>query len=74
MPTKFYVSLTYDLIGSYLEFKASSSESVRRYLTSKYFDEATKIWKLPWCNIYSQEEFMEISFRKIVIPVFMPLD
>lgn len=50
---EFYISLTRDLLGVYLVVTAENEETVRRYLQSEYFDRAAKVWKLPWCAIYT---------------------
>lgn len=46
----YYVSLTRDLIGCYLKFKAESELAVRQYLFENY--KCDEVWKLPWCSIY----------------------
>ena len=48
----FYVSLTHDLMGVYIEFKAESETAVRQYLAREYLDKKG-VWKLPWCAVYS---------------------
>lgn len=53
----FYVSLTKDLLGFYLRFRAESSDAVRLYLQHTYFRNDT--WTLPWCAVYTQKQLDE---------------
>lgn len=46
----FYVSLTYDLFGTFLAFEADSQQAVRYYLEAHYLCKG--VWKLPWCSVY----------------------
>lgn len=49
----YFVSLTKDLLGYYLHFKADSEETVRKYLSKTYFVKTGEgYWTLPWCSIY----------------------
>lgn len=47
---KFYVSLTRDLMGIYLEFTANSQEAVRQYLREEYLRK--RQWQIPWLAIH----------------------
>ena len=49
---KFYVSMTQDLLGVYIEYTANSDKAVRLYLAKRYL--AGKVWKLPWCAVYTE--------------------
>ena len=62
----FYISLVRDLLGAYLEVQASSEEDVRRYLVQEYFDDRSKIWKLPWCSIY-EGAIPDVPHERVVI-------
>lgn len=53
---RYYVSLTKDLLGCFLEFEADQAETVRLYLTNEYYRDG---WKLPWCSIYTEQKFKE---------------
>lgn len=54
----FYVSLTRDLLGCYLEYEATSEGILRKYLQEEYLaiydpkDIWSGTWKLPWCSVY----------------------
>jgi hypothetical protein len=47
----FYVSMTRDLLGVYIEYRADSEKAVRLYLEKKYM--RSGIWMLPWCAVYT---------------------
>jgi hypothetical protein len=47
----FYVSMSYDLLHVYIEYKAESDKAVRQYLERQYLRNG--VWKLPWCAIYT---------------------
>ena len=50
---KFWISLTRDLIGVYLEVEAESEEAVRNYLHKHYRRDG--VWMLPWCAVYDKQ-------------------
>lgn len=58
---KFYVSLSKDLLDTYIEFEAKDELAVRFYMQSEYRDQKTQIWKLPWCTIYNEQEIENIK-------------
>lgn len=57
----FWVSLSKDLVGIYLHFRADSQRTVREYMVKEYYDQKTGLWKLPWCTIYETEPREGIS-------------
>jgi hypothetical protein len=48
----YFVSLTGDLLGVYIEYQAESQLAVRQYLEKTYLRDHT--WKLPWCAVYER--------------------
>lgn len=68
---KFYISLVRDLLGCYLVVTAESESAVRSYLAHEYFDEESKVWKLPWCSIY--ESLPPDEPRQILIEKHEPI-
>jgi hypothetical protein len=61
----YYVSLTHDLIGVYLEFQAESESAVRRYLESEYLSKGG-VWKLPWCAVYTKRPTRSVIGEPII--------
>jgi hypothetical protein len=62
---KFYVSMTEDLLGVYIEYTADSERAVRLYLEKHYLREG--VWKLPWCAVYSSLPVHHTSLPQIVV-------
>jgi hypothetical protein len=48
----YFVSMTRDLLGVYIEYKADSKIAVEFYLEKHYLTR-TGEWKLPWCAVYT---------------------
>lgn len=48
----YFVSLTGDLLGVYIEYRAESKLAVEQYLHKTYMRDHT--WRLPWCAVYEQ--------------------
>lgn len=46
----YFVSLTRDLLGVYIEYRAESEQAVRQYLEREYYRNGE--WRLPWCAVY----------------------
>ena len=63
---KFYVSLTRDLLGYFIEFRADSRSSVEYYLRREYYI-SNGMYKLPWCSVYTEFEFINLRHEKRVI-------
>ncbi len=60
----YYVSLTGDLLGAYLVYRAPDEAAVRRHLAAVYW-----YGKLPWCAIYDETRSARIlAERAILIP------
>lgn len=64
-PDIFYVSLTSDLIGTYIKYRAESEEAVRAYVVRSYVksSHASNAYGLPWCSVYSERDYMNMRSK-----------
>ena len=53
MMHSYYVSMTRDLLGVFIEYKADSKNAVEFYLEKHYLT-LTGVWTLPWCAVYTE--------------------
>lgn len=68
----YYVSLTRDLLGCYLQFTAATEGVLRKYLSRTYQDNEGH-WELPWCSIYMEIPQIDRHNHTIIVASCGPL-
>jgi hypothetical protein len=73
-----YVSLSRDLMGVYIAYRAESEGALRSYLEAEYlytgndnFGKPANVWKLPWASIYTEipEVYRKVSELGFSLPI-----